>query len=422
MDAPSPSLSIGLNPALATLACAQLLVEACKVDPAIKLLEDVAHNGSDPVRQIDALCSMAKAFATQLQSDRAQRQLNSARCFLAGCTPDLSETALLLGNAHIDMAAASLTASISPDEACTIAQKTLTALQGNTGCNDVEEFYFETLLFAAEQAWKAGRYSEFRNHLVLSQSHFAMLSNPTVKQIAKLHYLLGLLACDPGEETSTVISLRMQEIALEVATKHGLIRYMVDIAIDLGSFHACMLGDIATAMTYSLPVLALALQTGDPVVIGCACAGLTYLHNIGGHFYEALDLYDRARGFGTCRMVDSIYLDVQVAKAYLGLRDYDQALRHSAAAIKAGTTCFKSPRLVSAALRTAALAHFGKREMLRARACIGESLELAEKVCNRNGLASAYFASAVITGNRGHARRARTLNSRVASFAGAQIA
>lgn len=330
----------------------------------------------------------------------------------------LPEPLVRLCEAYVNLTEASLAFETGHSAQAHRLARTALSTFRDRGCyGDAQEIYIDGVLLAAEQAFNAGRFSEFRDHLAVAQSQLSH-SDYGSRLTARLYHLLGFLCKAPGECSAVPTfeeSNNMLVQARDIAQRDGLVVTAVSAVLDFANNCAFGLGDAAAAVAQARPTLNIALQTGNRALTGFVCARLSSLFNAAGHYRESIHLREVAKQHGELSPINEQVMHAQLAEAYLGLRDYRRARSLATAAFK-GSQRIHNRRLQAAALRACALAHFGSRDLTSAHECIEESLRLAGRYGTRHSIASTYFVSAAITGNQEHGRVARALNPAAVSL------
>ena len=407
-DSPHSPASGPLNPDAIAIARANLLVEACEPQRALDVLEDVARSSPDPIRKVEALCLAACIHSSQVQYERAESQLDVARRFQS--ESDLSRL-------RVDFTAALLASGAGrTDEAKRMTQKVLSALSHASQQNEeLRELHVDALSFAAERARSSGNQSDYRKHLAAAQLLFDAGSNQSLRQKARLFILSALLCEDRDAHVTFDECARMQTAARDFAQRGGLILTAIDAALDLSGVYAFGLGKGDSALREALPILSFALKTRNPVLIGSVCIQITELYVANRKFNEAASVLEISNRLGRYDPFHEASLRCVAAEVYFGLRDFGRA---SAYADNAGKLAarIKNKRLHSGALRIAALAYFRDNQRAVASARVEEALSLSDTSGPRTATALTYYASSLITGNRDHARIARSLNANALSM------
>jgi hypothetical protein len=407
---------VTLQPDVAAIAYARSLTEGCDPFRALEILEDVAHNSSDVERQVEARCQMGSLLASQLDSDRAEREVVLARKVLSDNSSSISESLHERCKVRIELARALLDTKIGRGiEGKQRARKALVTLRYDC---DLDEhgrtLLVDGLIFASEGACETGDYRNFRKHLEEAESIFLTTSNQSMHQKARLLWLSGLLSNLRDDCLTFADSNRMECAAREIAERAGFIRTAIDATLRLAYNYACGLGEHDEALRQALPALDLALRSKNPVLIADVCVDVAAIRRANRQYGESLKLLEIAAQRGKYNTHFEAVMSLETSAAYLGLGDFRYAATFASKAYNLASSQ-KNHRLEASALRLSALAHYRTQQSVIACEHIANSIELVERYGNRHSSAATYFASSVITGNREHARRAQALNPHFAS-------
>ena len=401
-----PAMSVGLEADEIALSRALRMLEAPRPDEGFLLLEDIASGVADPQHKVKALSLEARGWARQLEYEKAERSIAAARVYVSehdGMLPEANARACQL---RIDLSEAFLAVQRYPrDEARLLFDKVLHKLDKLHGLPAVRDLRADTLLFAAEQAFCAGRFDKFRKHLASAEAEVSSLPSASSLQKATLYMLVGFLGQVSGAGCNFADSSRMFAAAHLLAQKDGLFQTRISLQLLMAGCYSYGLGDLATAKSIALPAFHAGLHSRNPVVIGYVSIDAAAIHNISGQFNRALRLAEYALKHGRCYPFNKGLLLYEAAQAALGAKRWQRSASYAEAAIKLAKR-LDNGRLEGAALRTLALANHCRGQSKVARAEIIEALDLGQRFGNLLSLALTYFASSVITGHREHERLA----------------
>jgi hypothetical protein len=393
------------------LARAGALAEGCDTERAHALLEDVASNCGEQSDRIAALVQSANLLIEALETERAARRLDEAeRVASADAAPGEREA---FARARIAWSRAKLgrvNGRASPGWVPDVLAQARAHPPVRAG--DCEQLIDE-LLEAASFALREGRFVRFRECLGRAQSSFASVPEPSNRQRARL-LLLGALVYedrhDGVELDGARDARRMLAMAAAVARADGLLLTAIDAALSAAAIASHTLGDPAAAVREATPAVELALRTGNRRLIADACSFAAGLRNANGEFRTSLELADLAMRWGKLDLWQHAFVRAIKAQSHYDLREYRCAGEVAEEAV-AFAARIDNRRLLGATLRVSALTLQARGEPL-ARDRIGNALDLLERYGCRHSLRAAYQASATITGDREHARRARALTPR----------
>jgi tetratricopeptide (TPR) repeat protein len=276
---------------------------------------------------------------------------------------------------------------------------------------DDRSYAVDELLKAAHDALHDGRFREFRGRVASAQSLFSSLRVQSVRQKALLLLAVGLLQEDASEPAPFDDSRRMLAACADMARKEGLVLIAIDAQLSGAGLRATDRGDTHGAMREALPAVKAALHAGDRAVIGSVCVYAAGLSNSNADFRDSLRFAELAMRYGKLDEREQSLLHSGMAHAYFALGDAARASRLADDACRIARRA-GNRRLLGATRRVAALAHHANRETNSAREGIEEALHLLDGHGSWHALRDAYRASAIITGNRDHARRAAMLTPR----------
>lgn len=395
------------------LARAGALAEGCDTERAHALLEDVALNCGEQSDRISALVQSANLLIEALETERAARRLDEAER-LASADPAQTGEREGFARARVAWARAKLGRANGRASSGWVPDVLAQARAHPPARAGDREQLIDELLEAASVALREGRFVRFRECLGRAQSSFASLAEPSTRQRARL-LLLGALVYedrhDGAELDSARDARRMLGMAAAVARADGLLLTAIDAALSAAGIAAHTLGDPGAAVREATPAVELALRTGNRRLIADACSFAAGLRNANGEFRTSLELTGLAMRWGKLDLWQHAFVRAIEAQSHYDLREYRCAGEVAEEAVALAAR-IDNRRLLGATLRVSALALQACGEPL-ARERIGNAVDLLERYGCRHSLRAAYRASATITGNREHARRARALTPRL---------
>jgi hypothetical protein len=405
-------LVVRTNAPAPALSRAGALAEGCDTERAQALLEDVASNGGERSDRISALVQSANLLIEALEMQRAARRLDEAERLASadadkpGACDGFARARIAWARAKLGHANGGASSGWVPD---VLAQAR--AHPPSRACD--REQLIDELLEAASLALREGRFARFRECLSRAQSSFANLPEPNTRQRARL-LLLGALVYEDRHDGSELDGARdarrMLQMAAAVAGADGLLLTSIDAALSAAGIASHTLGDPGAAVREATPAVEVALRTGNRRLIADACSFAAGLRNANGEFRASLELAGLAMRWGKLDAWQHAFVRAIKAQSHYDLREYRCAGEVAEEAVALAAR-IDNRRLLGATLRVSALALQARGEPL-ARERIGNALDLLERYGCRHSLRAAYRASASITGDREHARRARALTPR----------
>lgn len=404
-----PSLPIDVDEI--AIARAQSLVQACELDTAIGLFEKIGHESSSIPRRIEAFCLAAEACVAQVEFERARSRLRDARAIASGEAARLTEEQATVCRLRIAYTSVLLSASESGAQTVSARLAELladlrSAYRDDAGFLDLQ---FDALFFACDRSRLYGSFGEGHKYLSAARVAFAAMKDPKLEQRLRLVRLESLLCNDRGTEITFEEAARVQITARDLALKNGLVFGAIDASLNLSSISGFGLGDFERSFAETLPLLTWASQSNNPQVLGFVTLTLVDLFIGSGRFLDAAKLLESTDKTAKFDLDGKSLIHCLAAEAFLGLRQYSQAIAYAEAANRMAASS-NNRRFQSAALRTSALANFARGNAQQARDRIGGAIQLADSAQGRTAAAMTYLASSVITGDRTHARIARSLN------------
>ncbi len=400
----------------AAIARAKALVGQYAIERALLLTNDVACSSAAPSARIEALCTGADALTAELAFDAAQSRLNAARTIISDNAVQLGE-ALPVYVARAELATARLT--LAKGEARKARRMSAGALEGlcskSLTAQPERSIAFDELMLAATLALREGRFKQFRHHFSAAHYVYGHLHDPSPLQQAHLFLLAGLLFEERSENESFGNARRMLATASAIARREGLVALELDARLSAAGVLAYGAGDTHGALQEAQPALAAVLRTRNRPMIGTACPFVAVLHNERREFAAAASLLELGLRHGVRDAFADGAMHAIAAHTYFGLGNYPRASRHADEAAKLAGR-LGNRRMRGAVLRISALMHHARHS-----ADAGDEIEEAVGLLERHGswdsLRQAYRASAMITGNREHARRVAMLTARAAGDA-----
>lgn len=404
-------LVVRTNAPAPALSRAGALAEGCDTERAQALLEDVASNCSERSDRISALVQSANLLIEALETQRAAHRLDEAERLAAADAAQsgrdgFARARIAWARVKLGRANGRAASGWAPD---ILAQAR--AYPPTRACD--QEQLIDELLEAAAFALREGRFARFREVLSRAQSSFANLPEPNTRQRARL-LLLGALVYEDRHDGSELDGARdarrMLGMAAAVARADGLLLTSIDASLSAAGIASHTLGDPGAAVREATPAVELALRTGNRRLIADACSFAAGLRNANGEFRASLELAGLAMRWGTLDTWQLAFVRAIEAQSHYDLREYRCAGEVAEEAVALAAR-IDNRRLLGATLRVSALALQARGEPL-ARERIRSALDLLERYGCRHSLRAAYRASATITGDREHARRARALTPR----------
>ena len=418
-EAPSPAAStVELRADAIAINVAKCLIDTCETDRALAVLEDLGRASENPSRRIEALCLQADALTEQFRLDAASRRIDVARHEFSRITAELSIDLADIAAARIELSSSLLAARQGrADDARISMRKALRALRARPWADpDVRELHVDSLLFASEYAEERGDLKAFRECIAASQSIFSTIPNQSQSQKARLLLMSAfLLSSDRDNGATRNECIQIATAALKLAEKSGSVGTAVSAAVYISGAYAFVLGNYDEAIRQARPIVGLLTRGRYPALAG-PISSLADVY-IGNHQYgDALNLLSVAWQSAKLDANSQARNRCLASEAFLGLKDYVRARATADAASKIAGR-LKNKRLHAAALRFSALARHRIGETKAARDCIEEAIDLGAS----GPVASTtltYLASSIITGNSEHAKLARSLDPKLATFWG----
>ncbi len=406
----TPRVAPTSSPRAAALAQAKHLIEQCQSESALALLEDVASASGDPQTAITALCSIGDVLIAQLEFEKARRRIEAAQRLVLTGEMQLDASFSFLRSC-VDLVAARLASQTGrSNEARRTSRRALDQLLAQPFANESQrEIAIDELSEAASQALRQGRFKQFRANLSAANALFGTLREPSPRQKARLVLLAALLyeeTCGAGEAAGRD-ACRMLAHAQEIANEAGLPLIAADAALSRAGVLAFELEDPSTAIREAMPSVEFALQSGDRRAIADFCSYAAALKNANRAFREALKLADLAARYGRLDGGQEALVHSVVAQAYFGLTEYQLAGATAERGVELASRT-GNQRLIGRMLQISALSLHARR-LAPASERIDQAIDVLERFGCWHAQRSAYRASSIITGNREHARRARTL-------------
>lgn len=395
----------------AAIAHAKALVQRFSIDRAVSLTDDLARNAAEPQARIEALCTGADTLTVELQFDAAQRGLNAARALISSDAAQFGDS-LALYAARIEFAMARLAlAKGAAREARRISAAALEELRRQSLRDERERsIAFDELMQSATLALREGRFRRFREHFSAAHAVYDRLREPRPAQKAQLFLLAGLLFEERSENESFGNARWMLATAADTARRNGLLALELDATLSAAGVLAYGAGDTEGALREAQPALAAVLRTKNRPLIGTACPFVAVIHNERREFAAAATLVELGLRYGARDVFADGAMHAIAAHTYLGLGNYARAGRHAGEAATLAKR-LGNRRMRGAVLRISALVHHARRDA-DAGGEIEEAVDLLERHGSWDSLRQAYRASAAITGNTEHARRAKLLTAR----------
>jgi hypothetical protein len=402
------------DPRLEAIARARLLIEQCQSERALVVFDDVASTSGNPQTAIPAMCSIGDALTARLELEKARRPIEAARQLVLTSEAELGNSFSFFRSC-VELAAARLASQNGrSSQARRTSRRALDDLLARPLADESQrEIAVDELTEAAGQALREGRFKEFRMHLSAANAAFGTLRERSPRQKARLVLQTALLyeeTCGAGV-TAGRDACRMLAQAYDIASRAGLQLIAADAALSRAGVLAYDLGDPSTAVREASPIAEFALRSGDRRVIGDFCSYVAGLKNANREFRDALRLADLASRYGRLDAGQEAFVHSVVAQAHFGLAEYHLAGPTAERAVELASRT-GNRRLMGRMLQISALSLHARR-LAPASERIDRAIDLLERFGCSHSLRHAYRASSIITGNREHARRARSLAPRV---------